>query len=301
MRASCLSTVAGPGLMSWLIDGSRRVTDRPEYLAMLWAYFDDSSDEHKQRFCAAGGLLNSDFVWKRFELAWDEAMKDLAGKPFHASDCECGWGDFEGWPKDKRDEIMRAGSSLIRDFDFTAYGCAVSVQDYAEVFPGYGEHDPYLLCIADCIASIAEIAEVSSRSVAPYGLPPTDVQFWIEENKDTAGRATQIFYDLKGIHLWNPSARLSGVTHLGKQIVGLQAADLIAREVFKHFDNKGIRPTRKPVITLANHVTFHPWEKPQLKWMAENGGPHSAVAHAQVASHIMRQPRSAWTPIDIPE
>ncbi len=118
---------------------------------MLWAYFDDSSDGKKERFCAAGGLLNSDFVWERFETAWNEAMGDLNGKPFHSTDCECGWGDFKKWPRAKRDSTMRSASSLIRDFDFTAYGCVVSAKDYAEVFPGHDDHGPYLLCVADSV------------------------------------------------------------------------------------------------------------------------------------------------------
>jgi hypothetical protein len=271
-----------------------------EYLAMFWAYFDDSSDEKKERFYAAGGLLNSDFVWQRFELAWNEGMRDLEGKPFHASDCECGWGDFREWPREKRDSLMRFASSLIRDFDFTAYGCSVSAKDYADVFPGHDEHDPYLLCIADCIASMAEIADVSSRQVALYGLAPSDVQFWIEQNPDTSSRATQIFSELKAINEWVPSARLSGIAHLGKQIVGLQAADLIAREVFKHFDNQGFRPTRKPIITLANHATVHCWTKELLEWISRNGGAHNAAAHAMVASKIMRRPRGSNQPFIIP-
>jgi hypothetical protein len=44
---------------------------------MLWAYFDDSSDGKKEGFCAAGGLLNWDFVWERFEIARNEVMGDL--------------------------------------------------------------------------------------------------------------------------------------------------------------------------------------------------------------------------------
>jgi hypothetical protein len=66
---------------------------------------------------------------------------------------------------------------------------------------------------------------------------------------------------------------MAGLSHDGKHIVGLQAADLIAREVFKHYDNRGVRPTRKPVLALAKHVTFHHWTRENLKEMVAFGGP----------------------------
>ncbi len=278
------------GTMTHMIRGC--VASEPECLVMLWAYFDDSSDEKRERFCAAGGLFTSHTVWERLEAAWLNRVPELAGKTFHAADCECGWGEFADWPKSRRDRVMAQLCGLIKEFDLGAFGSCVSVADYKSVWPDADVHDPYLLCVATCIAHTAEISEMASQQLRGV-LPPDSVQFWFEDNGKTASRETAIFSSFKGLAGWPASRQLSGVAHMGKALLGLQAADLIAREVFKHFDNEGVRPTRKPVISLSSHVSFHCWTMDELKYLHRNGGPHDAKSHAVLAAYISKLPKSA--------
>jgi hypothetical protein len=58
-------------------------------------------------------------------------------------------------------------------------------------------------------------------------------------------------------------------------VCALQAADLLAREAFKHLDNVGIRPTRKPVEKLREQLYFIPWNAEGLNHLAANGGPEN--------------------------
>jgi hypothetical protein len=75
------------------------------------------------------------------------------------------------------------------------------------------------------------------------------------------------------------------IAHFGKEVVGLQAADLIAREVFKFYDNAGVRPVRKPVLTLSRNVTFFCWTAEALtefaKLKSSIGNAGALVAFAQ--------------------
>src|ERR1019366_1845922 len=86
--------------------------ERPEYIAMLWCYLDDSSDPKRERFCAAGGLFTTDKNWKQFEVAWRYATRQLK-KPFHATDCECGHEEFRAWEKSDRDALFAELCGLI--------------------------------------------------------------------------------------------------------------------------------------------------------------------------------------------
>jgi hypothetical protein len=253
-----------------ILAGSRQIGAGPDYIAMLWAYLDDSSDSKRERFCAAGGFFSVDLRWQKFELAWRATTHKLK-EPFRSTECECGHGQFADWPKMKRDALMAELCYLIKTYDLGAFGAAVSVSDYRAVFPDAEEHDPYLLCLGLCFANMAEITEISNRLVKQFDIPlgPTGVRFWVEENRDTAAKATQIYHDIKAVASWPPASRMEEIAHLGKSIVGLQAADLIAREVFKFYDNAGVRPVRKPVLALSQHVTFFCWETEHLTRFAE--------------------------------
>jgi hypothetical protein len=262
---------------------------------MLIAFFDDSSDPKKERFCAAGGLFTSDTVWERFEVEWRDATRGLSG-PFHATDCECGYDEFVHWSKTKRDGLMATLTALIRRFDIGAFGSAVSVADYFSIFPASKKHDPFYLCIASCIANVAAIAYVGSEHVRPYGLLPMGVKFWIERNVETAARTTEIYDGIKSLKGWRPARLMEGITHGGKNVIGLQAADLMAREVFKHYDNHGVRPVRKPVLQLAQQVTFHCWTKKNLEFLAANGGPRNSRTHARFAEQMMSTPATRIGP-----
>lgn len=237
---------------------------------MLWAYLDDSSDSKRKRFCAAGGFFSVDLRWQKFEVAWRHATRYLR-EPFRSTDCECGYGQFSDWPRSKRDSLMSTLCDLIKTYDLGAFGSAVSVSEYRAVFPDASEYDPYLLCLGLCFANVAEITHVSNRLIERSGLPmgPAGVRFWVEENRDTAARATQIYHDIKAVPSWPPAILMEEIAHLGKTIVGLQAADLIAREVFKFYDNAGIRPVRKPVLSLSQNVTFFCWTLEHLARFAE--------------------------------
>ncbi len=253
-----------------ILGGLRRLFDGPDYVAMLWAYFDDSSDSKRQRICAAGGFFTVDSRWHKLDIAWRRATRELK-EPFRSTDCETGHGQFENWPKPKRDALMADLCELVKSFDLGAFGSAVSVPDYLKLFPEADLYDPYLLCLSMCFANVAEITELSNRVIAEnrIPLPAMNVHYWVEENPVTAGRETQIYHDIKAVKLWSSACRMQDMAHLGKQVIGLQAADLIAREVFKFYDNAGVRPVRKPVLSLAKHVTFHRWSADNLAAYAE--------------------------------
>jgi hypothetical protein len=245
---------------------------------MLWAYLDDSSDDKRESFCAAGGFYTVDSRWKKLEADWRGITVGLE-QPFHSTDCECGHGQFVRWEKPARDSLMADLCDLVRYHDLGAFGACVSVPEYKSVFPSAGKHDAYLFCVGLCFANIAVVNEISNDIIRRQNLPlpPQDVRFWVEESRDTYARATQVYQELRSLASWRPSHRLAGIAHHGKESIGLQTADLLAREVYKFYSNQGIRPIRKPVITLAQNISF---VGPTLENLQEFKIAASHVGHA---------------------
>ena len=71
---------------------------------------------------------------------------------------------------------------------------------------------------------------------------------------------------------WQDARFLQGFSYGSKRVNGLQAADLVAREAFKHADNLGKRPIRKPVKALKNQTSFHLWTREALEFLRNKGG-----------------------------
>lgn len=231
---------------------------------MLFSYFDDSADKRRQKYFACGGLIGGDRQWHTFDLRWIDATHEL-DKPFRSTECECGHGQFADeskWPKPKRDDLMAGLVGLIREYRLSGFASIVPIDLYREVFPGSALYDPYFLAVKHTIINMAVIAErIGER-----------MKLWFEDSESTSGTSLNIYHKVRSTS-WKPAARLGGIAFEDKKLCPLQAADLVAREAFKHMDNLGVRPTRVPVKRLQQRLSFIVWNKETLGHLRDNGGP----------------------------
>jgi hypothetical protein len=247
-----------------VVKGSHRTAKGACHHAMLMeSYFDDSSDQKREKFYACGGLMGISSQWDVFDMGWSDGTHGLE-RPFRSSDCEGGQGQFKDWPKPKRDELMRDLVDIIYETKLHGYVSVVPVAEYCDAFPGCGEHAPFLLALTQAIMNMAFIAETLKD----------DVKLWFEHGSTDAA-TLRVYNSIREFREWAPTRRLRGISFDGKELRPLQGADLIAREGFKHVDNLGIRPVRKPVKTLTGRIYFVLWTKESLHFLAENGGPEN--------------------------
>jgi hypothetical protein len=76
---------------------------KTELICMVFdTFIDDSGDPMGREISAAGGFVTLDSIWDQFDLLWLSRTRDLK-EPFHATDCECGHGQFAKWSKQDRD------------------------------------------------------------------------------------------------------------------------------------------------------------------------------------------------------
>ena len=107
---------------------------RDDSVAILQAYFDDSSDGKRQRYSAVGGLMGNSAQWDRFDLLWAAATNKLE-HPFHATDCESQGGQFDGWQKHECDTLIKNLVEIVFGAAIHSYGSIVPIADYRAVFP----------------------------------------------------------------------------------------------------------------------------------------------------------------------
>jgi hypothetical protein len=239
---------------------------------MLECYFDDSADSRRERFCASGGLIGSEDQWDSFVTMWSHHTSHLK-EPFRSTECECGHGQFSHWEKPKRDGLMANLVTVIQTAGLPGFASVVPVQAYKRAFPNCRHEDPYLLTIPHAIINMALFGErINSR-----------VNFWFESGAHN-GAIHRCFDKIKRLP-WERAKYLGGITFHSKALYPLQSADLIAREAFKHLDNLGIRPMRKPLRRFGEHAFFIAWTEEALHYLAAHGGPQNLELLASWDEH----------------
>jgi hypothetical protein len=229
---------------------------------VLESYFDDSADPRRDRYYACGGFIGGPDQFDAFEVNWSHLTSGLR-EPFRSTDCETGHGQFQGVPKPARDKLMDQLVGVLFDTKLRGFASIVPVQDYKECFPTSGQHDPFLLALRHVIMNMAFIANELKY----------DMRLWFEQSAINSS-IERVYQTIANWRVWEPSKRLRDIRFESKKCKPLQAADLIAREAFKHMDNLGTRPTRIPVRRLGEQgaLYFVLWNKPALSYLAANGG-----------------------------
>jgi hypothetical protein len=100
------------------------------------------------------------------------------------------------------------------------------------------------------------------------------VKFWFEDSTKRQKAATNRVYDgMRELRCWKKRDVLGGISFDPKTLRPLQAADLVAREAFKHANNLGIRASRKPMKRLWPRISFLLWTREELEQLKRRGWP----------------------------
>jgi len=194
----------------------------------LVVYADESTDERQQRVFAVGGVMATEAEWDQFIPKW-LAITD--GIPFHSADCESGHGAYEGWPLKRRRKLYSDLVKLVAGANpLLGIGSVVNLQEFWAVFPRVAPDSPFFLCFQDAVVNFG----LAARLVIP--IDHLNVVF--DRSERHQSRATALFEKFKKPGSYD-ELPLNAIRFDSRdRAPGLQVADLIARESFKHLDNQ---------------------------------------------------------------
>lgn len=222
-------------------------------VAMLIAYGDDSSDRTRSTVFAVGMLIGTQDQWDRFKLEWDERT---GGTPFHATDCESGWGSYRGMDRQARKDLYRDLVVLLSTSDLWGFSSAISIKAFRQVHPADKTYEmAYYACFASTLAMCAALGHVT--------IPPQSIDLVFDRNFER-DPSTDLLYSYLGAWKgWrfhdNLGERISFADH--RQESGIQAADLLTRETMKHMENTMLhtreRWSRASYVELRRNPRLH--------------------------------------------
>jgi hypothetical protein len=275
LQQAARCSVARFTVAEWGVGSKNSGEPFSDLVMLVKAYFDDSADDQRNRFCAVGGLIGNTTQWDVFDNYWGISTSGIPGH-FHATDCDCNppRGVFNGWTKPQCDDLMAALVKIIGMCHLSGFGSVVPVPEFRAVFPGCSEYDPLYRELKHTIINMASIgARIASSST----FRSDGIQLWLEDG-DTTVESVRIYQALKAVDGWEHRSFLKGFSTADKSVMALQGADLIAREAFKHADNRGVRRTRRPVQEMKSRMSFHVWNRECLEYLRDNGGPDNLRA-----------------------
>jgi hypothetical protein len=204
------------------------------------AYLDETGHSAGTAHVGIAGLVAKGEAWKRFRRGWRESLKDVGVGYFHSREFFHSIGQFQAW---KGDENRRRGFlqrliNLVQDTDATIVGAIVSVPDFRAMTPKQQGAlvDPYFVCFQTAARGAA---------IVGVGLPDEkshDIEMIFARQTEFEGKAGLLWDAMK--RSIDQRHRMKSYRMLDmKKDPGLQAADLVAYELFKDSENRASRPT----------------------------------------------------------
>jgi hypothetical protein len=205
-------------------------------VAVLLFKFDESFND---QIMVVGGWIATELEWKRLEGSWQRYIDDENSNSdpnqqitrFHATEMNCKKGEFENWDHPK---CMRFSRKLIktlakRQMGAIATGC--NMDAVQEIWPK-GDKDTlkrrtYVLCMKQTMVDLAHLMEEYF---------PGDKVLVVHDHGSWDGAVLEGYNLMIDEPVWKRGKIFEGLVSKSSSdpsAIGLQAADMIAYEVFR--------------------------------------------------------------------
>jgi hypothetical protein len=236
-------------------------------VTVLEAYFDESGTHGEQSGAVTvAGFVAASEQWTAFASEWKDFLLKEGITLFHRTDLEFFTGEFKrekGWDEHRRDRIVSEAQHVISKHVHLGFAHSVIKVHYDEVVTGEARQrlgaQHYTFCAQACMRKIAAWAQQESHKEA--------ITYVFEAGAKGTGQLTQMMGKVSKSRRGRADFRLGSLSVAKKYdeviegvlfpgVIPLQAADILAYEVYKLMDNWFVaepkRPMRKSMIRLLN-------------------------------------------------
>src|ERR1035441_475806 len=216
---------------------------------MLQVYGDESHDPRMERVFAVAALFGTQARWDDLAIRWQDRLGD---RVFHATDCETDHGEFARTDHADNLKLYADLTKILGESRLLGYGSAMDLAGHREFFPDVLDDAPYYKCFKDVVYQCGKWAK--------WSIPSDEVEFYFDQRLESDYNASVLYGHMASVAEVDCSPFLRKKLNIAsRSAIGIQAADLYAREVMKHLDNTAgpvKRPMRRSLQALRETKRF---------------------------------------------
>ncbi len=234
----------------------------------MQVYLDESGNSRDKNtpVVSVGGCVASLEAWKVFEKNWRHVLAKFGATELHMKHFAHFHGEFAGWSETQRRSLLRDLVSIMHRSVSLYVGAAVPIPRYEAALSNEGQElriDPYFGCLRQCVKAAIENAK---------SLPSDErVEIILADHPRFRARAVEAYEGYKNdSRLGSHRDRLGYLIPNGipRDILPLQAADLVAYELGQELDNQLHHPDRAPRWPMRQlrrkECAFTVWTSPSI-------------------------------------
>ena len=198
-----------------------------QFIAVMYSIFGDESADANKNFFGVAALFGSKQDWAAAESQW---IARIGGKVFHAADCESGKQEFAANSREQNLGLYKDLVKIISNSNLMGYGSAIDIREFRSIFPKSVKDQPYYFCFADVVVKCMENAVMC--------IPRGELEIIFDRNAHIEFNAGLLYDSIAHRPEWKDIPYIPDkISFATRKTVGIQIADLVARETMKHMSN----------------------------------------------------------------
>ncbi len=201
-------------------------------MVTLNAYLDESGTHAGSQTIAVAGYLATPVLWSAFEREWIHALNDFGIDFFHMSDFVNGAQQYADWSDDRKRACFGRLTDIIGMNTIASVGVVFSLHDFNQAFSlelrkRIGGAYPIA-----CLEAMATLAKFMKEQVRPEG----EIAYVFDIMQKGTGHLLKLVQENLKDPQWKKDVRfLSLHFEDKKRFVPIQAADILAYELYRHY------------------------------------------------------------------
>lgn len=231
----CEIVESSPGFISYLHESLRlsfpsEIDRGDRFVLVLHGYFDESGTHDGSRAISVAGYLSTADRWLAFEQEWKEALAAYGLDHFHMTDFVARKQPYADWPAVERVECLTNLIGIINRNVMASVGFALPMRDYYAIFSKRAKHytgGAYGLAAVSCFMD-------ASRAIRTEH-PNAKIAYVFERGVKGRGQVMKVFDQACDDRETRERHMLQSLKYEDKRdFVALQAADILAYELYRH-------------------------------------------------------------------
>jgi hypothetical protein len=231
-------------------------------LIALQGYFDDSGTHDDSKVAVVGGYVSTEEQWSLFDVEWQKALDEFGIEHFHTTDFANKAPPYDEWKDDLRYRRFAQLGGIVNTHAIASVACAIPVESFNRCMSPKAKDyvgGPY---------GLAAFCVFGETSTMFDDWPSSKVAYILEAGTAGFHQVSKIFSETMRRPADREMLKLHSITVADKDVLPLQAADMVAYEIYKHYPRQlGIEDRRPRIenMTILSNVRRKAWVYPTDK------------------------------------